>query len=138
MTRKASLSASAGATLFLTLAALVALIAQPRATECGSTIPGQESGSERTSAQAGGCAVAFPCFFHSLTSPGLPIDSASQHVSTGFAVDEHGLRLFPISADQMALNFFDTVRGSTIALAASALVSACGGGGSGGDEPTQA
>ena len=146
MTRKASLSASAGATLFLTLAALstppaaamVALSAQPRATECGSTIPGQESGSERTSAQAGGCAVAFPCFFHSLTSLGLPIDSASQHVSTGFAVDEDWLRLFPTSADQMALNFFDTVRGSTIALAASALVSACGGGGSGGDEPTQA
>ncbi len=39
----------------------------------------------------------------------------------------------------MALNFFDTVRGSTIALAASALVSACGGGGgSNGDETTQA
>ena len=39
----------------------------------------------------------------------------------------------------MALNFFDTLRGSTIAIAASALVSACGGGGgSGADETTQA
>ena len=40
----------------------------------------------------------------------------------------------------MSLNFFDTLRGSTIAIAASALVSACGGGGgsSGNDEATQA
>ena len=37
----------------------------------------------------------------------------------------------------MALNLFDTVRGSTLAVAVSALVSACGGGG-GSDEPTQA
>ena len=39
----------------------------------------------------------------------------------------------------MALNLFDSVRGSTIAIAVSALVSACGGGGgSNGDETTQA
>ncbi|MFL6698740.1 MAG: hypothetical protein ACJ8GJ_16365 [Vitreoscilla sp.] len=39
----------------------------------------------------------------------------------------------------MALNLYDTVRGSTIAVAVSALVSACGGGGSSGsDESTQA
>ncbi len=38
----------------------------------------------------------------------------------------------------MALKFFDTVRGSTIALAVSALVSACGGGGGGSEDPTQA
>src|SRR5579859_2298281 len=103
MVKTATRFASVGTTLLLTLAALspmpaaamVAHSAQPRATECGSTMPGQEAGSERSSAQVGGCAVAFPCFFHSLTSLGLPIEHASQHVSTGFAVDEDWLRLFP-------------------------------------------
>ncbi len=36
----------------------------------------------------------------------------------------------------MSLNFLDTVRASTLALAVGAMVSGCGGGGGGGDEPT--
>lgn len=132
-------------TLLLTLgvlcplhaAVMVERVAQPRPIECDSSSPGQQGARHRPSTEVGGSGVAFPCFLHSLTSLALPIDTASQHVSSGFADDEDWLRLIPTSVTQMALNFFDTLRGSTIAMAASALVSACGGGGSS-DESTQA
>jgi hypothetical protein len=133
-------------TLLLTLgvlcplhaAVMVERLAQPHSIECDSSLSGHEGASHRPSAQVGGSGVAFPCFLHSLTSLAKPIDSASQHVSSGFADDEDWLRLIPTSVTQMALNFFDTLRGSTIAMAASALVSACGGGGGNADETTQA
>jgi len=134
-------------TLLLTLgvlcplhaAVMVERLAQPHLIECDSSVPGHEGARHRPSTQVGGSGVAFPCFLHSLTSLARPIDSASQHVSSGFADDEDWLRLIPTSVTQMALNFFDTLRGSTIAIAASALVSACGGGGGGNaDETTQA
>jgi hypothetical protein len=133
-------------TLLLTLgvlcplhaAVMVERLAQPHSIECDSSLRGHEGASHRPSAQVGGSGVAFPCFLHSLTSLAKPIDSASQHVSSGFADDEDWLRLIPTSVTQMALNFFDTLRGSTIAMAASALVSACGGGGGNADETTQA
>ncbi len=134
------------ATLLLTLGALCPLhaavmvehLAQPHQNECDSSHGGLKGAPERVSTRVGGSGVAIPCFLHSLTSLALPIDSASQHVSSGFADDEDWLRLIPTSVTQMALNFFDTLRGSTIAMAASALVSACGGGGGNADETTQA
>jgi hypothetical protein len=133
-------------TLLLTLgvlcplhaAVMVERVAQPHPIECDSSVQGQEGARHRPSASVGGDGVAFPCFLHSLTSLARPIDSASQHVSSGFADDEDWLRLIPTSVTHMALNFFDTLRGSTIAIAASALVSACGGGGGNADETTQA
>ena len=71
----------------------------------------------------------FPPFLHSLTDQGLPIDSASQHMSSEFAGDVDWLRLIPISVTDMALNWIATARASTMALAVGgALVSGCGGG----------
>jgi hypothetical protein len=137
-----------GATLLVTVsvlcprsaAAMVEHLAQPHAIECNAPSPALDA-PRRPSRQIGGYDVAFPCFLHSLTSLALPIERASQHVSSGFAVDEDWLRLIPTSVTQMALNLFDTVRSSTIAIAVGALVSACGGGGGGAtsaDETTQA
>ena len=60
-------------------------------------------------------AVAIPCYLHSLTSRGQPIDSASQHVSSGFAVDEDWLRLIPTSVNSMAFNFLSEARLSAAA-----------------------
>jgi hypothetical protein len=74
------------------------------------------------------CVEGFPRFLHSLTDQGLPIDSASQHMSSGFAGDVDWLRLFPISVTDMALNWIATVRASTMAVAIGALGSGCGGG----------
>jgi hypothetical protein len=57
-------------------------------------------------------------------------------MSSGFAVDEDWLRLIPTSVPYMALNFLDTFRVSTLAIAVSAAMAGCGGGGgtSGTDE----
>ena len=128
-------------TLFVTTAALCAIrvtgmvdpIAQPHAIQRGALIQVSEGGSIRPTNRFGGCGVAIPCYLHSLTPKGRPIERASQHVSSGFAVDEDWLRLIPTPVTDMALNFLDTLRASTLALAAGALLSGCGGGG-GADE----
>ena len=130
------------ATLFVTVAALSAissagtfgLLSQPRPNERESLISRLEGDTHHALDRMGECAVAFPCYLHSLTRQGLPIDHASQHVSSGFAVDEDWLRLIPTSVTFMAFNFLCGSRMSAAAIAAGALVSACGGGG-GGAEP---
>jgi len=61
-------------------------------------------------------------------------------MSSGFAVDGTGLRLFSTLATQMALNFSQSIRISVMALAAGASLGGCGGGNAGGEDsaaPTQ-
>jgi len=128
-----------GVTLLLTLgflcplpaAAMVEHLAKADAIESGPPDSGFDGSTPDLSGQTGGSGVAFPCFLHSLTSLTGPIDSASQHVSSGFAVDETGLRPYSILATHMALNFFDSIRASAIALATGAALGGCGGGSSG-------
>jgi len=126
-----------GVTLLLTLgilcplpaAAMVEHLAKADAIESGSPDSGLDGSTPGLSGQTGGSGVAFPCYLHSLTSLTGPIDSASQHVSSGLAVDETGLRPYSILATHMALNFFDSIRASAIALATGAALGGCGGGG---------
>ena len=124
-------------TLLLTLAALcgvsalgmVAHIAQPHAVERCSFIPYLAGDAKGNAGRFGGCDVAFPCYLHSLTSQGWPIDSASQHASSGFAVDLDWLRLIPNPVTYMAFNFLSNAGVSAVAIAVGALVTGCGGGG---------
>ena len=122
------------ATLLVTSAALCAIrvtgmvepIARPHAIHREAAVKDSLHGNSRFE----GCAVALPCYLHSLTSDDLPIERASQHVSSGFAVDEDLLRLIPTPVTEMALNLLDAVRASTLALAVGGFLSGCGGGGS--------
>lgn len=145
---KYGLLGSFAATLFVTTAALIAIpapgtveaIAQPHAIRPGDLDARPYGKNYRHASAIFGGAVAFPCFLHSLTPDCLPIDSASQHVSSGVSVDEDWLRLIPtLAVPHMAINFFGGVRMSAAAFAVGAMVTACGGGGGGSDgETTQA
>src|SRR5882757_5032360 len=117
---------------------MVGATALPHAIERCASFPDLAGDTNRSASRIGECAVAIPCFLHSLTSLGQPIDSASQHMSSGFAVDEDWLRLIPTPVNSMAFNFFSDIRVSAVALAMGALVSGCGGGGSSDSESTQA
>ena len=63
---------------------------------------------------------------------------ASQHVSSGLAVDEDWLRLIPTSVPFMAFNFLTGSRLSVIAMATGILVTGCGGGSTDGATSTTA
>ncbi len=131
------------ATLLVALAAwaaiphpgMVELVARARAT-APATHSGARSSFTFPDAVSRECIAGFPCFLHSLTYQGRPIDSASQHVSSGFAGDADWLRLIPTSVTDMALNWIATVRASTMAMAIGALVSGCGGGATGDAQAT--
>jgi len=125
-------------TRFVTVALLCAAaivgtfesLSQPLATDPSSSKYEFAVDSHRKVMGIRGCAVTFPFSLHSLTGLGLPINRASQHVSSGFAVDEVGLRPFSTPVTYMALNLFDSIRVSAIALVAGAALGGCGGGGS--------
>ena len=138
--------ARAAGTLFVTLASLcgiaaaitVAQLPQVLASERFLSIQDVAVDTDRPVRQMRGCGVTFPFYLHSLTRLDLPMKGASQHMSSGFAVDEDWLRLIPTPATYMAFNLVQTLRISSIAMAAGAVISGCGGGGSTPDDTASA
>ncbi len=127
------------AALLLGLATLGAIPSQGMVAQASATVATVHSGARASftcrDASSGEGIEGFPPFLHSLTNEGLPIDSASQHMSSGFAGDVDWLRLIPTSVPFMSFSFPGSARISA-AFAIGALVTACGGGGAEADAGT--
>jgi len=122
------------ALLVAAAAALAAIPAQGMVelpAQACETHPGADASFTFATPDSRESVEGFPRFFHSLTAPDRPIDSASQHMSPGSSEDVDWLRPVPTSVTEMALNWIATVRASTMAMAIGAAVGGCGGGAAG-------
>jgi len=110
-------------------AGVAAVIAQPIVSAHQADRVAIAAGAPTANGGFGRCAVAIPCYLHSLTCVGLSIDRTSQHESSGFALDRDLLRVDPTPVMSMSFNLFNGRSVSALAMAAGILVTGCGGGG---------
>jgi hypothetical protein len=110
-------------------AGIAAVIAQPIVSAHQADRVAIAAGAPTANGGFGRCAVAIPCYLHSLTCVGLSIDRTSQHESSGFALDRDLLRVDPTPVMSMSFNLFNGRSVSALAMAAGILVTGCGGGG---------